>query len=215
MLNKFIRDKQPPEVIENARARSEKRKLQLPDAANETETNQRFAEIFLRDAHRSIALLDAFIEKGGSYSEDEIRTFVIHTHGMKSALTNIGKANISALALKLEMLGRDNNIEALTAETPAFLSSLKALVDELSRKKETAGEEPEVEDKQYLTNMLLKIKAACDEYNENIAENTLIELKKLTWSKQTKDLLDRIDERLLHCDFDEIIADISKFIDSI
>jgi enoyl reductase-like protein len=131
---------------------------------------------------------------------------------MKSALANIGKVDLSAVALKLEMLGRDNNIEALTAETPAFLSSLKTFIkEEFTPKEETNGEEPAAEDKQYLTEMLLKIKTACEEYDENTAENTLAELKKTTWSKQTKDLLDRIDERLLHCDFDEIIADINKF----
>jgi HPt (histidine-containing phosphotransfer) domain-containing protein len=213
MLNKFIRDKQPQQVIEQARTQSESRKPPLSDTADEIKINQRFTEVFLRDAHRSIAVLDAFVEKGGAYSEDEIRTYVIHTHGMKSALANMGKADISAVALKLEMLGRDSNIEALAVETPAFLSLLKAYVDELSPKEETAGEENATENKQHLTDMLLKIKAACEKYDENTAENTLVELKKTTWSKQTKDLLDKIDERLLHCDFDEIITDISKFID--
>jgi len=214
LLNRLIRDKQRPETIEKARANPETRKPQLPNETERTEMKRRFTEIFLRDAHRSFAALNALIEKGGSYSEDEIRTFIIHTHGMKSALANMGKTDISALAMKLEILGRDNNIEALTAETPVFLSSLKAYMDEITPKEEDPGEETDNDDKRYLTDMLLRIKAACEEYDEDALDYSLAELKKTSWSRQTKDLLNKIDEQLLHSAFDEIAGDISKFIET-
>jgi len=214
ILNKWIRDKQPPEVIEQARAQAEGKRFSLPDAAKEAEIKQQFSEVFLRDANRAIAVLDAFVEKGGSYNEDEIRTYVIHTHGMKSALANIGRADLSAIALKLEMCGRDNNIKELASETPAFLSLLKTFVEELMPKEKPGAEDTAVDDRQYLTDMLLKIKAACEEYDADAVEATLAELKKASWSQQAKDLLGKIDEQLLHSDFDEITTDINKFIDT-
>jgi HPt (histidine-containing phosphotransfer) domain-containing protein len=215
MLNKLIRDKQPPQVLEEARAQSEEEKPQPNYAALEEKIKQRFAKAFLRDAHRSIAVMDAFVEKGGASSAEEIRAYTIHVHGMKSALASMGKSDISATALKLEILGRENNIEGLTMGTPAFLRSLKAYVEELTPKEITAAEETTAGDIQYLTDMLLKIITACEEYDENTVGNTLTELKKTTWPRQTKDLLDKIDEQLLHCDFEEITAEISKFVSTL
>jgi len=213
ILNKHIRDKQKPEVIEKARARAKAQKPQIPDLLAQPEIKRRFTEFFLRDAHRSIAVLDAFVEKGMSCNEEEIRTFVIHIHGMKSALANMGRTDISDIALKLEILGRENNIEALAIDTPVFLNSLKAYVNELSPNEETVGEITGVDDKQYLTEKLLRIKAACGDFDASIVDDVLAELKKAAWPKQIKELLDKIDGQLLYSDFDEIADGISKFID--
>jgi HPt (histidine-containing phosphotransfer) domain-containing protein len=215
MLNKFIRDKQSPEVIKQARAMPEGKKFSFPDAAKDPQTKRQFIEIFLRDVSRSITVLDAFVEKSGTHSKEETRSYIIHTHGIKSALENIGKTDISAIASKLEKLGRDNNIEAMKSETPAFLSLLKTLVNEITPKEEAAGEQVAHEDKQYLTDMLFKIKAACEEYNESTVGEKLAELKKTTWSQETKELFNKIEQQLLHSDFDEITADINKILDTV
>jgi hypothetical protein len=60
--------------------------------------------------------------------------------------------------------------------------------------------------------MLLVIKASCEEYDENTADENLSELKKTQWSRQTKELLDTIAEHLLHSDFDEIVDSINQFM---
>jgi HPt (histidine-containing phosphotransfer) domain-containing protein len=212
MLNKYVRDKQQPEAIEQARAQCESKKPSFPNITADPELNKRFSEVFVRDARRSIAVLDAFVKKGAENNESDIKTNIIHTHGMKSALANMGKVELSSIAQKLEILGRESNIEALLDELPAFISSLKTYVSELALKGESAGSDTVIEDKQLLTDMMQKIKAACEAFDEDAAEEILTQLKKSTWSKQTKELINKIDEQLLHCDFDEIISDINKFI---
>jgi hypothetical protein len=113
----------------------------------------------------------------------------------------------SAVAFRLEQAGRDNNIETITAETPDFLESLKDVVNKLKPKEEPSAVRMVNEDTQYLTEKLLAIKAACQEYDESAVEKALTELRKKVWSQSTKDLLETISEKLLHSDFDEI-ADI-------
>ena len=120
--------------------------------------------------------------------------------------------DLSAIALKLEQLGRDNNIEAITAETPAFLSSLRAVVSELTQQEETV--DIKTEDTLYLTEKLIAIKAACKEYDEIAVEEMLTELQQKTWTRQTKKLLETISEKLLHSEFDEIIETISAFVET-
>ena len=211
VLNKFIRDKQPHEVIEAARQQAEARKEQAVENAATPVIGARFAEIVVRDANKSLKALELINEKHGTYSDEDMRTFIIHVHGMKSALANIGRTELSATALKLEVSGRSGDIATITSGLPNFIKSLRALIDELSPKKEPESSSSANEDQAYLREKLLAIKAACEEYDETAAEELMIELAGKKWSEPTRELLDAIAEHLLHSDFDEITDLINEF----
>ncbi|MDR2558411.1 MAG: response regulator [Oscillospiraceae bacterium] len=217
VLNKLIRDKQPPEVIEAARKQAEAEKNKPPEqtapAAPRPSIDVLIAESFVRDAKKSLAALDAVMEKGAPYSEDDIRTYIIHVHGMKSALANLGKKDLSAVAMKLEQSGRDNDIEFITAETPGFLDSLRAVVRGIApQEEEVSADDATDVDMPYLRENLLKIKEACEEYDKNTAEEVLNELKNTSLPQKIRELLEAISEQLLHSDFDEVSEDIDKFM---
>jgi CheY-like chemotaxis protein/HPt (histidine-containing phosphotransfer) domain-containing protein len=209
VLNKLIRDKQSPEVIEAARQQAEA-KRELADNMPAPDIEPYFNEIFVRDAAKTLSVLNTIIEKNGSYDENDLRMYIIHTHGIKSALANIGKTELSAVALKLEQSGRDKNIEIIKSETPAFLSLLQTFVEELKLKIDNTGSGTINEDKSYLNEKLLVIKAACEEYDENTANKVITELRGKTWSEPTREFLGRIDEHLLHSNFEEIVEIINN-----
>ena len=209
VLNKLIRDKQPPGVVGDARRRA----LETPSEAKQPAINPAFAEVFIRDAGRTIAALEKFTKYGNPRSEDDIRTYVIHAHGVKSALAYMGRLDLSAIALKLERLGRDGNIDAMIAETPPFVDSLREFVKKLKLFLEEPAVGAADEDKAFLAEKLLAIKAACGEYDEYVAEEGLTELGARTWSPQTRNLLDVISEKFLHSDFDEIAELITAFLE--
>ena len=212
VLNKLIRDKQPPEVIEAARQQAEAPSEQSPDNALQQADNLRFADVFVRDACKSLAVLDSIMEKHDPLGDDDIRSYVIHVHGLKSALANIGQMELSAVALKLEMTARDGNTEVISSETPAFLSSLRTLVDRLMPKEDIAGDTHAEEDVVFLREKLLAVKDASAAYSKRDAKNLMAELKDKKWQKSTKELLDDISEHLLHSDFDEVMTLIDNFI---
>jgi CheY-like chemotaxis protein len=216
VLNKLIRDKQPPEVIESARQQAEAKKELSRNKQNQA-IDPIFIEIFIRDAVKSLSVLGAVVKRITSLKKDsscnvnDLRTFIIHTHGIKSALTYIGKMELAATALKLEQSGRDQKIDIIKAEAPAFISSLQALVKELSPSKNNVDDDAQDEDTEYLHESLLVIKSACKDYDEITANKAIVELREKTWSLQTKELLSLIAEHLLHSDFDEIIEAIDQF----
>ena len=206
VLNKLIRNKYPREIVEAARRRARNEKAETPQAA----LGPKFSEIFIRDANKSIAVLDEFIKISGARSEENIRTYTIHAHGIKSALANIGEMELSAIALKLEQFGREGDVEAILAVTPDFLYSLRDVVSKLTPKEEKEDAGPE--DTQYLMDKLSSIKEACEAYDETTAEELLKLLQLKIWKRQTKDLLGKISEQLLHSEFDEISEAISAFM---
>ena len=212
VLNKLIRDKQPPEVIEAARKQAEEEQGLSFNAAPGPAVDPQFIEFFVRDAQKALATLEAISAKDDYSNEDDLRSYIINVHGMKSALANIGKMDLSAVALKLETAGREGKIEIITSETGDFLDSLREYVEELAPQEETATREPEDEDKTYLHEKLLVIKTACEDFDESTAEEALTELRGAAWSQTTREFLGNVSELLLHSEFDEIVESVDNFI---
>ena len=218
VLNKLIRDRQPPEVLNAVRQQADVKKGPSGDTTLQQLITPRLIGIFIRDTLKALATLEEISAKNDYSNEDNLRSYIINVHGVKGTLATIGKMDLSAAALKLEIAGREERWDILMSETPVFLKLLRAFVEELEKKNKTAAPvtagagEIVNEDKPYLLKMLNSINASCLEYDENSADKTLAELKKAKWTKQTDELLTAIAGLLLHSDFDEIINTINRFM---
>jgi len=215
VLNKLIRDKQPPEVLEAAKRQAQSRTLQSGE--NSSKMNPRLMEIFIRDTHKALATLDEICRKNDYSSEEVLRTYIINVHGVKGTLATIGKMDLSAIALKLEVAGREGKLDIIKSETASFLESLRTYIEELESRNETpaaaaaAGGEVK-EDKPYLKKMLEAVKSSCGNFDKKSAEKTLTEAGKTAWSAATQKLLGVISDKLLHSDFDEVEEIINEYI---
>ncbi|MCL1805715.1 MAG: ATP-binding protein [Clostridiales bacterium] len=229
VLNKLIRDKQPPEVLEAARKQATESGAQEAGAQVAGSTGSeapegggrkpaidpRFVEVFVRDARKALELLEGIQAKGSYDDEEDVKIYIINTHGMKSALANIGMQELSALGLKLEQAGRELNVSVMEADTPGFIASLRELIREM----EPAGEEEEgdaavmmEEDKAILLEKLAAMIEACEAYNKKAANGFVSELREKPWPKPVKDLLAALAEYLLHSDFDEAAEKAEEYL---
>ncbi|MCL2813269.1 MAG: ATP-binding protein [Oscillospiraceae bacterium] len=206
VLNKLIRDKQPPEVI------LQETKDESKSGDFQSDMDPLFVEIFVRDALKALGILEKIEAEKDYANKDTLQSYIINVHGMKSALANIGKMDLSAAALKLEAAAREGLLTMVASDTFAFLKSLRAYVEEIAPRDE-AVVASEDEDKAFLREKLLLIKEACEYYDRNTADDELAELRSKSWSQQTGELLGKTSERLLHGDFDEIIDAINAFTD--
>ena len=215
ILNKYIRDKQPEDVLESARTlaqsgTSEPEEEDLEDF--EPVIDPMIYKIFIRDAVKAIKEIEDIINKRFPNDED-INTYVINVHGIKSALRSVGKEELSSVAAKLEAFGREGNLELIIRGTIPFLEALKNTVQELDtviEEKEPTAEEDE--DKTYLWEKLHALKDACESYDEMNAQALLKELCEKNWSKSTKEFIDIIQALLFHSDFDFIIIEVDNFL---
>jgi HPt (histidine-containing phosphotransfer) domain-containing protein len=121
---------------------------------------------------------------------------------LKSSLANLGEPGLSAIAAKLEKVGRDKDTAAIFTETPGFLDSLRTLTENLiAQLKDNANEEVN-EDLPYLHEKLLTIKEACSILDKRTAKDAITELRQRKWSVQNKEQLGKISEYLLFSDFE-------------
>jgi CheY-like chemotaxis protein len=199
-LNKFVRDRQPPEVIEAARAAHATVTVEPP------QVDANLAKIFERDAAKAMVVLQEY-EGRGSYEDDDLHMYIVNVHALKSALANIGETNLSALAAELEQAGRERSINLIANKTPAFLSELLTVIDKLkSNMAEYGTGVVSDEDVAHLRKMLLVIKSACAEYDIVTARAALKDLKLKPWAHHYTEFLDNITEHLLNSDFEKAEA---------
>jgi PAS domain S-box-containing protein len=208
-LNKFVRDRKPPEVVEAARAAQSNAAQSTPPAAK---VPPGLAKVFIRDAEKAGTILKTY-EGRGVCEHDDLRGYIINAHALKSALANIGETQLSARAAELEQAGRDRNAIFISDETPAFLSALWAVMDRL-RPKSGNNDLYEVsgEDKLYMREQLLIIKDACAVYDMDSAKNALAALNQKPWPDAYNELLEAIAEYLLRSDFEDAEAVCASYL---
>jgi CheY-like chemotaxis protein len=216
VLNRLIRDKQPPEVIEEARKQAGMADSAFSGTVSYVPGNPLIIESFLRDAKKALEALKLVMEEDIPFSDKSMRNYIIYTHGMKSALLNVGQGDLSAIASSLEHAGRNNDFNVIKTETPDFLTELRIYVECMTMCGETGGTPvagDENIDTAHIKEKLLAIKAACEDYDAKAAKNILKELREAPQPQQVSELLNAIAEKLLHSDFEEITGEIDSFVE--
>jgi len=213
ILNKFVRDKQPADVIDAAKSQSK-------NAVNDNSAgiDSVLLESFIRDARKAVALLDELANpnsaalKSGFENDDTLKKFVTTVHGIKSSLFNIGEKELSQTAYSLEIGGRENNLELLKELSPEFLDKLRLLTEKFETKlEEAAGDSaPENEDIDDLRGRMTAIKELCADYDRKGVLDSLKEIRNC--SKETREVIDRINEYALHSEFEEAEAETVAFL---
>jgi len=209
VLNKFIRDKQSEEVINETRRQHNISKTNLRDIDFKANPDLLFA--FIRDAKKKFPILDSISKNINSATDEDLNLYTINVHAIKSALANIGERMLSNTARKLETAGREGNRKVIAADTELFLENLKEVIQKLeSMKHANISEE---EDKVYLKAHLLEFRSACVNYDKKLAKSVLTELGSGQWSQKTNEFLDVLKELLLHSDFDEAASKTTEFME--
>ncbi|MCL2759969.1 MAG: ATP-binding protein, partial [Treponema sp.] len=198
ILNKFVRDKQKPEVIEEAR-----RQITETNSNSTIQVDLLLLESFIRDAGKTITWLEDQLQKSIHGNEEFLRKFTVIVHGIKSSLWNIGETAIAESAYKLECAGREQNFEVITADTQGFLNNLRVLLKklELKRDEERNNLESQDENAEKLCFTLHSIQDMCKDYNRKGALDLIAGINNCT--KKTKAVLDNIMEHILHSEFEE------------
>jgi len=218
ILKKFVRDKQDSGILRAA----EQQQKEQEQAHAEKQTAQplvklQLIEFFLQDAHKALAALQELHERCHehglhTYSAEDIRSYVVSVHAMKSALGYMEESELVALAGKLEVAGRTQDTAVMSAETPAFLEQLRAVIEKLTRlQQEEAGESP-AGDHSLLREKLLTIKEACGNFDKKTAKSVLAELRKQTWQSPIGGQLDMMSKLLLDGDFEEVASTVEGMV---
>jgi CheY-like chemotaxis protein len=197
ILNKLIRDKQTPEVINETRSQEELNNVNNTPPSSSA-PNAMLIESFIRDARKAVTVL---AELSDFENPQVLHKFIVFVHGMKSSLWNIGEESLSKSASVLEQGGRDKNLELLKSSAPLFLSELRSLLKKLEAL-ETSQESVNSDgDYVVLNEQLQSVKEMCSEYNRKGALDILAGIG--NYSGELSKCIKQVKEFVLHSDFEE------------
>jgi signal transduction histidine kinase/CheY-like chemotaxis protein len=188
-LNRFIRDRHPEEA--------KKYTPEITAKIDTSETSHKLFQIFCRDAEKAIVVLRETAESGN------IKLFATTAHAIKSALANVEENEASEAAYALENAGINNDMDFIRTNTKAFVKTLEALIKRL-RPADNAADCADIsEDTAFLTEQLMIINAACENYDDTTVYTALGRLKEKPWKPETSAALEHIRDTLfLHSDFE-------------
>jgi signal transduction histidine kinase/CheY-like chemotaxis protein/Na+-translocating ferredoxin:NAD+ oxidoreductase RNF subunit RnfB len=202
ILNRFIRDKQPPVVLEAARRKAKQGRKKPVDGE--------LAAAVALDIKSALAVLENLL------GEEKINFELLATtaHGLKSALANINETMLSNTALKLEKAGVNCETNTIRKEAPLFADALLALLEKLTllNKNRNGSDKASCGCPEFLREKLTEIAAACACFKKREAKAALDELKAKSWPDETNNLLDEIAEALLCGEFEKVIEAADKNI---
>jgi HPt (histidine-containing phosphotransfer) domain-containing protein len=206
VLNWYIRDKQPPEVVEAARR-------QMADSdtgggyARYSREDLMLINSFIRDARKFIAALDKFCQDyNWLQNEEDLEKFTITVHGVKSSLGIIGETKMSSMAARLERAGRDGNVDLIKDSVFGFLEDLRALLAELVTKRNAGCVD---EDIGVLRKKLMSIKEACAIQSREAALGIIADI--VNGSEKTWAVIDAITEHIMHSEFEEALGEAAAY----
>jgi len=204
VLNEFIRDRKPAEIVDAARR--EQLQKGVKGKESPAEMKRKLSELekfFLIDAVDAVKKLEEAYAKinapGGEYME----SYKITVHGMKSALANIGETGLAETAGRLEQAAMKKNSAVMSEETPAFLDALKSLIEKLISIKESNNAQMTIEDRAYLREKLIELKTACQAADKKAAKEAMNDLNQKEWPSLIDDVLGELSVCLLHSDFEK------------
>ena len=217
ILNEFIRNKKPPEIVKNARREQQKK---LANSGNENQNTSKpgedsaVSQLFILDAESAINTLENIYKKIDNLGKEDISSLIITVHGIKSALANLGENELSAAALNLEIAGENSNLTELTNSTPSFIASLKSIIEKYKPNDKNEKTEITGADFDYLREKLNIIKKACETFDKETAKAALNELKEKIWTSPVNALLDDISINMLHSSFKKAAAAADNYLQS-
>jgi signal transduction histidine kinase/CheY-like chemotaxis protein len=205
ILNRFIRDKQPQELIEAARRRQ--REIEIENSGKPAKDKEYTSEIekyFVLDAVNAIKVIEETYKN--AFEAATVERYITAVHGIKNVLANIGEIELSAVALRLEKAGNERDHAVIMGETPAFVDALRFLVDKY--KPAVNDEITEIPDSEqaFLRDKLLTIKTACDAFDKTAAKDALNDLRRKAWPRRINECMDEISAHLLHSAFKKASA---------
>jgi HPt (histidine-containing phosphotransfer) domain-containing protein len=175
----------------------------LANIGGDPETYLKVLAIFVKDVNERIPVFKK------EANMENIRDFQLQVHAIKSAAANIGAAELSGEAKRLEEAAMNDDLDAINGDGPGFLSLLTEIRDNIQA---SLGKDPTETDAAVAgpagkvnieREILVTLKEAIDSRDIGTIDKILYGLSTRENDDETKETIDRISNHVLLADYDE------------
>jgi len=233
VLNKFVRDKRPPEIVEAAIMQANKEgipgnnqtaKLLMDKKITGLNIGQGLlrydsdGDIYMDILHSYAASLRSMlseiektnivINNGAIDNEQQLKNYLIKVHGIKGTSFDISAKTIGEQAKGLEEAAKTGDLDYINKHNQAFLDAAWKLVNDIEEMLIGLNKEKPKKDRPD-NNALLRLAASCKEYNMYEAEKAMIEMERYQYESDNG-LVNWLRENIDKSNFIEIMEKLSE-----
>ena len=231
IMNTYVRDKQPQEVIDEARrhmplkpqAKSGPEPLQVAtdsllfgveipglDVAKGIKRFDGNEKVYLDILRSYVAGVSSMLDKIETVSEDTLSEYIIKVHGIKGTSFDIFAEQVANESKDLEAAGKAGDFEFINANHPAFIENARNLIggiDTMLKKLDLESDKP-LKDKPDIK-VLKKLIDACNDFDMDGADEAMAELEEYKYESDN-DLVSWLRECIDRMQFEEIVKKLSN-----
>ena len=168
-------------------------------------------DVYIDTVRITARMLPERIERIDRLKSDDIESFTIEVHGLKSVLTNLGANTLSISAAQLERAAMDLDESYINEKSPEFLTELEKLSVHLNEILQiNSANMKKTGDKFLLAEIIPELKAAVESFDSILALEILSPYTDFSFDKETDELLEKIIFSLETSDYESAIAGIDE-----
>jgi signal transduction histidine kinase/DNA-binding NarL/FixJ family response regulator len=168
-------------------------------AVSEFTPDEKIVKAFIGDVSRSLPVLKK------TWKEGDFKLFATTSHGIKSAAANCALNEISACAKELEMAGKSEDTAVIDEKAPVLISLLEEF---LSKHSDDSNQNFAENDDDAIAALLSALKESCNDYDETAAVKIIGQIRTLSHTKLTDELLIKVEAYILHSEFEEAYEEL-------
>jgi len=213
-LRKFIKEREPRRYLAKDKFMNDENSQD----AIAKDFSDKLKEAFLLDAERSVAVLEPLVKDIEKQSKEDFdyKLLALQVHALKSVLNNILEVELAEVAARLEEAGNNKDFKLIKDKTPQFLENVHEVIDLISsgRKEDERAEGKinggeELVDEDFISEQLLAIARACEEYDTECVRNLLDKFKERKVTNNIVAAVNEIEKQLILSN-DEYAAEIAR-----
>jgi HPt (histidine-containing phosphotransfer) domain-containing protein len=151
------------------------------------------------------------LDKLRSISAENLTNYVISVHGLKGTNAGIGAEAVREVALELENISRDGDLQGVLARNDKLIADAESLVANIKAwldKNDIHEAKPRL--KEIDKELLAKLRQACENYDMENIDKTMSEPEKNDY-KEGADLIPWLRGKIETSDFDEAAERLAKY----
>jgi HPt (histidine-containing phosphotransfer) domain-containing protein len=192
----------------------------LPNAALILDSVQEFGRSiepeadYLENCYLTIcAQMDSDVDGGGETGEDAVHLYQIKVHSMKSSAALVGAVGLYGVASVLESAAREGNLETIRKVTPVFLREWRSYKNRLEAVAQTEEKtRVALEDCAILLAYLEIIRHAMDDFDIDILDDTMAELKQYHYPEAIDENVRQLDTAVTNLDSEQVNELVSSIM---
>jgi len=232
ILNRFIRNVQPPEVIESNSIKTDvaepvmeelsqdqkdqssagilSKSIDGLDLVKGLEMHRGDEAAFLRVLRSFSVSVRALLDETESATEDNMHEYKTKVHGIKGASYMLYLEPIGQYAEELEAAAKEGNIGFIELHNKSFHDAAYSIVDDIDAMlAEIEAESPKSSKEKPDEKLLIKLLTACKEYDMTSADETMSKIEEYRYEAD-EGLTDWLRLNVDVMNYDQIITKLSK-----